>query len=115
VICLDVLRAMAREPDSIAALIGEIETARGADARLDAWTADLKDMLAAPHGEADARLLVERMAIALQASLLVRHSPHAVADAFCATRLADRPGFVYGALDAKVDEDAIIARATPQI
>ncbi|HVZ91508.1 MAG TPA: acyl-CoA dehydrogenase family protein [Rhizomicrobium sp.] len=114
VICLDVLRAMAREPESVAALIGEIEQARGADARLDAWTASLKDMLAAPHGEADARLLVERMALALQASLLVRHAPPALADAFCAARLSDRPGLAYGALDRRIDADAIIERATPQ-
>src|SRR5262249_9939454 len=113
VICLDVLRAMAREPDSVAALLGEVELARGADARLDRAIDSLKDRVSAPLAEADARRLVERMALALQASLLVRHAPAAIADAFCATRLAEHPGYAYGAPAAKLDTDAILARAMP--
>jgi putative acyl-CoA dehydrogenase len=115
VICLDVLRAMAREPDSVAALVAELEAAQGGNLRLDAAVVALKGALALPHGESDARLLVERIAIALQASLLVRHAPHAIADAFCATRLAERPGFAYGAIETNVDTNAIIARAMPQV
>jgi len=113
VICLDVLRATAREPESVAALVDEVALAQGADRNLDAAIVALKDLLAAPHAESDARLLVERMALALQASLLVRHAPPAIADAFCATRLSQRPGFVYGALNAKLDTDAIVGRAMP--
>jgi putative acyl-CoA dehydrogenase len=113
VICLDVLRAMAREPESVAAFVNEIESARGACPLLDAAVARLKDCLVQPSGEAEARRLVEDMAVTLQASLLARHAPPAIADAFCATRLCERPGYAYGALGAKIDTDAILARALP--
>jgi putative acyl-CoA dehydrogenase len=112
VICLDVLRAMSREPDSVAALLDELELARGSNAHLDRAVDRIKDRLAAPIAESAARGLVENLALALQAALLVRHAPSAVSDAFCATRLADHPAFAYGALDANVDVDAILARTT---
>ncbi|NNL65831.1 MAG: isovaleryl-CoA dehydrogenase, partial [Myxococcales bacterium] len=80
VICLDVLRAMVREPDSVPALLGEIRLARGGDARLDAAVSGIEAMLARPEeAERGARRLVERLALALQASLLVQHAPPAVA------------------------------------
>jgi len=80
VICLDVLRAMQREPESIAVLLGEIEQARGADARLDRFVDDLKRRLADPTGlEPIARRIVELMACAMQASLLLRHASAPVA------------------------------------
>ena len=53
------------------------------------------------------------MALALQGSLLVRHAPPAVADAFCASRLAGDAGLQYGTLPSGVDAQAIIARHTP--
>jgi putative acyl-CoA dehydrogenase len=59
--------------------------------------------------------LVEQLALALQASLLVRYAPSAVSHAFCATRLADHSGFAYGAVDAKIDTGAILDRAIPQL
>ena len=62
-----------------------------------------------------ARHVVERMALALQASLLVRGAPAFVADAFCASRLAPEGSFNYGALPRGVDVAAIIDRATPRI
>jgi putative acyl-CoA dehydrogenase len=113
VICLDVLRAMAREAESVEAFVLELEAACGADAALDAAIARLKDRLARPSGEAEARRLVEQMALVLQAALLARHTPPAIADTFCATRLADQPGFAYGASEANMDTDAILARAMP--
>jgi putative acyl-CoA dehydrogenase len=74
--------------------------------------ARLESELAAPEEhEARARRIVEKMAIALQASLLIRHSPSAVADAFCATRLGDGGGAAYGSLPAGLDQRAIIERA----
>lgn len=116
VICLDVLRAMSREPDSVAAFFGELEQARGSDVRLDRAIDNAKDRLVPGQvHEGVARRVVEAMALALQGALLVRHEPPAVADAFCATRLGDRPGLAYGAADAKIDSDAIIARAMPQV
>jgi putative acyl-CoA dehydrogenase len=113
VICLDVLRAMAREPDTVPAFVNEIEAAHGIYAALDALIEEVKSALVQPTGETGARRLVETMALALQGALLARHGPPAVADAFCATRLSARPGFVYGATDAKLDTAAIIDRAMP--
>ncbi len=113
VICLDVLRAMMREPDAVPAFINELEAAHGENGYLDAEIDALRNRLVQIPGEYDARRLVERMAIALQASVLLRHAPSYVADAFCATRLAERPGLVYGALDAKIDSAAILKRAMP--
>jgi putative acyl-CoA dehydrogenase len=51
--------------------------------------------------------------VALEASLLVRFSPPAVADAFCAVRLGGDGGLAYGTLPAGADTAAIVARHTP--
>jgi putative acyl-CoA dehydrogenase len=109
---LDVLRALGREPVVAEALFAELALARGADARLDAAVAGLKDGLA-EASPAGARRLVERMALALQASLLVRFAPPAVADAFCATRLGGDWGYAFGTLPGSADLDAILDRALP--
>jgi putative acyl-CoA dehydrogenase len=116
VIALDVLRAIARDPGSLDALLAEIDAARGADAAFDRFVADLHAELAGlGEGEpqAKARRLTERLALALQASLLLRHSVPAVADAFCASRLARGGGQMFGTLPDGVDADAVIARAWP--
>jgi len=114
VMCLDVLRAAGREPDSVEALLAELDLARGADARLDRAVADLHAELADPSDlEARARRIVERAALALQGSLLVRHAPSAVADAFCASRLARDGGLALGTLPPGVDTRVIVARAWP--
>jgi putative acyl-CoA dehydrogenase len=115
VICLDVLRAMSREPDSVAALLDEIELARGGNSHLDHALDGIEQRLASPIAESSARKLVEELALSLQGSLLVRQAPAAVSDAFCATRLADHPAFAYGALDTDIDTDAIITRAMPHL
>jgi putative acyl-CoA dehydrogenase len=106
---LDVLRALGREPDTADALFTELALARGADGRLDAAVVRLK-RAATGADEAGARRLVERMALALQASLLVRHAPAAVADAFCATRLGGEWGHSFGTLPSSADLDTILAR-----
>lgn len=112
VIALDVLRAASRSPQSVPAFLDEVCRAKGGDRRLDRVVARLETELAAPEEhEARARRIVEKMAIALQASLLIRHSPSAVADAFCATRLGDGGGAAYGSLPAGLDQRAIIERA----
>jgi putative acyl-CoA dehydrogenase len=110
---LDVLRALARTPEARDALLGELELARGGDARLDA---ELDALAAAPidvTDEAGARLLAGRLARALQASLLVRSAPAPVADAFCATRLGAPAGQTFGELPAGLDLEAIVTRARP--
>jgi putative acyl-CoA dehydrogenase len=111
---LDVLRALAREPQSAEAFLGELDQARGADARLDGTVASLRAALADAEGsEAGARRLVERMALVLQASLLVRWAPPAVADAFCASRLAGDWGCAFGTLPPGADCGAVLERVLP--
>jgi putative acyl-CoA dehydrogenase len=115
VICLDVLRAIGREPDALAVLLAEIGACRGGDARLDRAIARLEQALAEPgEPEGRARHLVEQLALATSASLLVRHAPAAVADAFCAARLGDQAGRQFGTLPPGLDLDAICARARPR-
>jgi putative acyl-CoA dehydrogenase len=110
VICLDVLRAMTREPESVPALLDELRLARGAHPAFDAGCAALEAELADPSGaEARARGLVERMALLLEASLLLRNAP-AIGDAFCAARLAERGGLLFGALPPTVDPRPLLAR-----
>ena len=113
---LDVLRAVARQPESLDALLAEIDLAAGADARLDAAVADLRRELADPaDAELRARRLVERLALCLQGSLLVRHGDAAVADAFCATRLGGDGGRAYGTLPAGLSLAAIVERHRPRV
>jgi putative acyl-CoA dehydrogenase len=115
VICLDVLRAAARDPESVQALLAEIALASGADARLDRAVADLHaDLADASDLEVRARRIVERAALVLQGSLLVRHAPAAVADAFCASRLGGDGGRAFGTLPPSTDFDAILERAWPR-
>jgi putative acyl-CoA dehydrogenase len=109
VICLDVLRALAREPAALPALLAELDAA-GGDPRLDAAVAALKIELASPTAaERGARRLVEQMALALQASLLLRHAPSPIADAFIASRLEGR-ALTFGALPPALDLEPILER-----
>jgi putative acyl-CoA dehydrogenase len=109
---LDVLRAMSREGGVLESYFTELDAARGADARLDAALILLRRELAdATDVERRARSVVERMAVAFQASLLVRTSPAAVADAFCASRLGGEWGHAYGTLPRGADIRAIVDRA----
>jgi putative acyl-CoA dehydrogenase len=114
VMALDVLRAMARTPQALQAYLDEVDEAAGADARLDAFVGGLRDDLADLEAiEARARRVVEKMALSLQGSLLVRYAPPAVADAFCASRLAGDAGLNFGTLPPGVDFAAIVERHTP--
>jgi putative acyl-CoA dehydrogenase len=114
VISLDVLRALAREPGGLPAFLAECELGRGADRRLDAHLDALPAMLR-ELGGADAQWLarraVEDLALALQGSLLVRHAPPPVADAFCAGRLGEARGRVFGTLPRGVEGAAVVERA----
>ncbi|MER6187381.1 DNA alkylation response protein [Streptomyces sp. NPDC001652] len=109
---LDVLRALVKEPGTADALFAELALAQGADARLDAAVARLRGLLASAS-ESGARRLVEQMALTLQASLLVRHAPAPVADAFCATRLGGDWGHAFGTLPDTAGLAAILDRALP--
>ncbi len=118
VICLDVLRAMARSPQSVAAFSSELGAAAGADARFDGAILALAHVLNGSAGldESRARRTVEQMALCLQGSLLIRFGHPAVADAFCATRLhpVDKT-LGLGTLPGGVDARAIVERARPKI
>ena len=111
VICLDVLRIMERHPASIAALRQELGLARGHHAAFDAAIDSLDERLAAgpERLQAEARWLAQCMAQTLQAALLIRHAPHAIADIFCATRLANASP-IFGVLPADAPLAAILER-----
>jgi putative acyl-CoA dehydrogenase len=113
--CLDVLRAMVKSPGSVEAFFDEVLQAGGAEPRLDAYVAALREELPGDIEtiQTRARRVVERMAVALQASLLLRYGDPAVADAFCASRLAGDWGQAFGTLPAGVDHAAIIERHRP--
>jgi putative acyl-CoA dehydrogenase len=107
---LDVLRALAREPEVLPAFLADCELARGGNALLDAHLDRLRESAPADP-EFEARRAVGDLALALQGSLLVRHAPSEVADAFCAGRLEGAGGRVFGTLPAGVDARALVERA----
>ncbi|TLS41124.1 DNA alkylation response protein [Streptomyces montanus] len=111
---LDVLRALQREPQALNAYLEEVGRARGADHRLDGAIKNLLTELADLEGiEGRARRLVERIALVLQGSLLVRYAPAEVADAFCASRLGGDWGTAFGTLPHSLDLAAVVERARP--
>jgi putative acyl-CoA dehydrogenase len=114
---LDVLRALAREPEVLAAWITEVGHARGGDARLDRAVDDTLELLGETGAlEVGARRLAGRMAACLQGALLVRFAPPEIADAFCGSRLGTSYDGTYGTLTSPVtDLAAIVARATPVV
>jgi putative acyl-CoA dehydrogenase len=116
VICLDVLRALARTPESAQAFLDEVSIGTGADTRLDDAVASLRKEFANVDAiETRARRVVSLMAVTLQASLLIRFSPPAVADAFCASRLDSGGWHCFGALPSGAGAGAVIERHTPQV
>jgi putative acyl-CoA dehydrogenase len=110
--CLDVLRAMIKSPASVEAFFAEVEEGAVAEPRIREFTASLRDELPGDLEtiETRARRVVEKMALALQASLLVRYGDEAVADAFCASRLSGDWGQAFGTLPAGTDFGRIIER-----
>ena len=112
--CLDVMRAMAKSPESIEVLMAEIGEAKGSNDDFDRYVDRLQDSLADPDRlEERARRTVQSLALALQASLLIMHSPAYVSDAFCASRLADGQwGRAFGTLPPDVDFEGIVDRHT---
>ncbi|MBT2301902.1 acyl-CoA dehydrogenase family protein [Variovorax paradoxus] len=116
VICLDILRTVRNEPAAMEALFSELALAKGGDRRLDAQVQSMHALLSG--GAVDERLarrVAERLAMCLQASLLVRHAAPWMADAFCASRFeAERSG-LFGTLDSQAPLDALVARTTPDM
>ncbi|WP_431773782.1 acyl-CoA dehydrogenase family protein [Streptomyces cucumeris] len=118
VAALDVLRALGREEGALDAFLAEVESAAGADARLDAAVARLRALLPQlgdpQRAQLLARRLAEQMTLVLQGSLLVRYSHPAVADAFCASRLDGDWGHAFGTLPPGTDTGPILERARPK-
>ena len=120
VICLDVLRALRVEPEAVHAFLQELSLSRGKEARYDAMLGDLTSELHAGAAdpsslESRARLLVDKMAVMLQASCLLQHGQPDVARAYCASRLpaeGQLPGANYGArsVDLAAAQDVLIDR-----
>ncbi len=116
VMCLDVMRAIGRDPASAMTLLEELAKDGGDDARIRAELKGLQAMLAEPpeHLEALGRRFTERLVLVAQACLLRRHAPAFVADAFMQTRLDPHWGRVVGAIDTRsLAVDAILQRAYP--
>jgi putative acyl-CoA dehydrogenase len=108
--CLDVLRAMQKEPETGRALFAELDAAQGIDVRYDQFVSSIeKELSDKRQSEVRARRIVESLGLGLQTSLLLKHGQPSVKEAFCSSRLADTH-FAFGTLSAKNDFDAIIAR-----
>jgi putative acyl-CoA dehydrogenase len=113
VICLDILRALAREPGTVDAVLQELHAARGSESRLDTWLAqteaDLSSCLKSglknggSEAQIQARRLAERLALALQALLMIRHSRSECAEAFIVSRLQGGHGQTFGTLSPTVN------------
>jgi putative acyl-CoA dehydrogenase len=102
VIALDVLRAIVKEPETLERVLAEIRMAN--DGRVERYVADVR----ADLSESGARRTAERLALALEASLVIRFGPAAAADAFCASRLDGDWGHTFGSLPQGCDIDAVI-------
>ncbi|HSS59882.1 MAG TPA: isovaleryl-CoA dehydrogenase [Candidatus Limnocylindrales bacterium] len=112
---LDVLRAMQREPETVGAYLQEVDAARGMEAAFDHAADQLKDeLMRSEEAESRARRLVERMAVVLQASLLVRFGDPGVATLFCASRLDRDWGHAFGTLAPRPELKSVIERHRPR-
>tara|TARA_R110002049_G_scaffold10698_3_gene52073 strand:- start:155 stop:1852 length:1698 start_codon:yes stop_codon:yes gene_type:complete len=112
--CLDILRAIEKQPEVLDAYFAELSKAQGANGHLDRFVHQLQRQMQDTQAlQYRARQLADGMALALQGALLVQHAPAYVADAFCAGRLADRSSLNTGTLPTGLDCAAIIERAQP--
>ncbi|MCB9660209.1 MAG: acyl-CoA dehydrogenase family protein [Polyangiales bacterium] len=118
--CLDVLRAVMKNPEVMRSFLAEVKLAQGGNARLDAFVAGLEQQLGAldftdmRSVEFASRHVVDQLALAFQGALLVQHAPSAVSEAFCSSRLAGGH-HQYGALPVGTDVQTILERADPAV
>jgi putative acyl-CoA dehydrogenase len=114
--CLDALRAVDHDRETLEVVLREIRAARGASRQFDAYVDRLeRELTGTTDVELRARRIVERLALALQGALLIQHAPSNVAEAFCVSRLAGEHGLAFGTLPAGTDLNGIMARAFPKI
>jgi putative acyl-CoA dehydrogenase len=112
--CLDVLRAMHKEPEAIEAVFAELDAAKGANEIFDKFLLNLKDEFADSENlEFRARVVVEKLALCLQAKVLLDGAPDFVSEAFCIARLSENKNFNFGTLPAGIETDKIIERSKP--
>lgn len=112
---LDLLRAFSREPETLTALEAELAAAGGRHPAYDRYLARLKDEMTDPASlESRGRRLIEKVALATQACLLLRYAPDFVSAAFCASRLGGEGGAAFGTLPGNTAFAALLARAWPQ-
>jgi putative acyl-CoA dehydrogenase len=125
VICLDVLRAFAKDPGTLDTLVREIRLGAPGVPRFKDFIEGVEGSLRkharqmtegrGSESEKEARRLTENAAVALQASLLLRYGPPAVAEAFCAARIGGDGGHTYGTLPAELAFEQIVARASANL
>ncbi len=114
--CLDLLRAVQRDPGTLEVTMEEIRGARGGNRHFDSFVVKLESEFSdLSQLETRARRLTELLALGLQGSLLVQHAPSEVADAFCAARLAGDAGLVFGTLPRDTNFEGIIERSRPKL
>lgn len=116
VMCLDVLRAIAKSPEAVDLIRGEWRPAKGANQILDRYADRLEGELTATiksPNERDARSLTEKLALCVTGALLVQHAPNAISDAFCSSRLERNWGDSFGTLDSSAKLTQIIERGMP--
>ncbi|CUA99644.1 isovaleryl-CoA dehydrogenase [Thiomonas bhubaneswarensis] len=112
VMCLDVLRALGKNPRTLDALMAELAPAQGRNAHFDAHVRRLAARLRQPEGlQAEARSVSHDIVLAMQAALLLQHAPQAIAEPFCASRLGGEWGGGFGTLSTTCDSAAILDRA----
>lgn len=112
--CLDVLRAIEKQPETLEAYFAEVAHAEGANSGLDTSIKQLKNWFSqryeAEEQQGQARRIVDQLAVTLQGALLQQHAPNAIADAFCVSRLGTDWGLNYGTLPIGINRQAIIDR-----
>ena len=116
VMCLDVLRVIEKEPEAVERVVSELEDASRGEARLESAVETVRALLSeCARDQRAARSLVEQLAVLAGGTLLLRHAPQVVSDAFLGTRLAGRWRSTYGAGSTRSDTTAILARAAPRL
>jgi putative acyl-CoA dehydrogenase len=113
IMCLDVLRVLAREPRTVSVLIAELERVRARNATFDRALDAFAMQSSSGPDESGARHFVERLALLLEAALLLADGASPLAEAFCGSRLTDAPGRAFGTLAAATDFCFILDRAGP--
>ncbi len=115
VICLDILRAMRKSPESLQAYLSFMGETKGSNKYLDVALERVEKSLLTKNLsneilERHARTLATQLALCLQAALLIRRLPQTVSDAFCSSRLGPERGSIFGDLPMDVDTDVLIKR-----